>query len=59
MLGGAWRQPDRSSKRRLKRLQRQVTRREIVLALIGGIALLLMAVLSLLSDINHREEHRR
>jgi hypothetical protein len=59
MLGGAWRQSDRGSKRRLKRLQRQVTRREIVLAVIGAIALLLMAALSLFSDINHREEHRR
>jgi hypothetical protein len=59
MPGGAWRQSDRGSKRRLKRLQRQVTRREIVLAVIGGIALLLMAALLLLSAIKHLEEHRR
>jgi hypothetical protein len=57
--GWAGRSPrSRGSKRRLARLQRQVTRRELVLAVLGAIALLLVALTSLLAELEHRNEHR-
>jgi hypothetical protein len=53
------RQPGRGSKRRLKRLQRQVTRREIILAVLAAIGLTLAALFSLVAHLEHLEEHKR
>jgi hypothetical protein len=52
-------QQSRGSKRRLTSLRRQVTRREILLAVLGAIALLLFGLFSLVAKLRHREEHRQ
>jgi hypothetical protein len=59
-VGWSGRSPQgRSSKRRLRRLQRELTRREILVAVLGVIALLAFALAAAIGQRRHREEHHQ
>jgi hypothetical protein len=42
----------------VRRLERQLTRREILVAVLGAIALLVFALAAVMGQRRHREEHR-